>query len=451
MVGRDNPLAGRLLAAADALVADSGSYNGNPDARALLRYLDYQDTDATVRAARARLLRAAARLRALFLLPAPDAPGLVFVGGEADPGCLGAGFSALPVGSLAGSGLTPQRAFESCVGEGIEYLSQFAQDGDAIETGTMLERCGRLHDHGGRFIAAVLAACDVDGERPIGWVRFRRLPAGPEKWFPADICLRRSMAQRDFTAPLKLSTGCAAGTTRDDAALRAVLELIERDAAALWWRGGRRGRAIASETEAGKAAAALLEILRQGNQGRFTWLLDITTDLAIPVIAAVSACVDGCGFAFGLAARIMPADAARAAIFEMCQGELAHHVVAEKRHESGDAALNESDRRRLRHGELIDMRHCPLLQPLGDSDLAPSPRAVDAATALHDVLARLGEHCIDAYLLDLTRPQFEVPVVRALAPGLQIEPGTIVSDRLARAIAETGGGSVHTAGLPLLL
>jgi ribosomal protein S12 methylthiotransferase accessory factor len=246
MAGPGNPFAGQLLAAADALVTDRGASGGDPGVPALLQYLDYQDSDSAVRDARARLLRAGAKLRRLFLLPAPDAPGLVFIGGEADPACLGAGFSELPVGSLAGSGVTPQRAFESCVGEGIEYLTQFAQDGDLIETGTMLQRCVPPQDHRGRFIAAVLAACDVDHGRPIGWVRFRGLPAGPDAWFPADVCLRRPTTRRDFTAPLKLSTGCAAGASRDDAALRAVLELIERDAAALWWRGGRRGRAIVS-------------------------------------------------------------------------------------------------------------------------------------------------------------------------------------------------------------
>ncbi len=180
MAGPDNPFAGKLLAAADALVTDRGASGGDPDVPAFLRYLDYQDGDPAVRAARARLLRTAATFPALFMLPAPDAPGLVFVGGEVDPGSLGGGFSELPVGSLAGSGVTPQRAFESCVGEGIEYLSQFAQDGDRIETRTMLQRCAPPQDLRGRFIAALLAACDVDRGRPIGWVRLRRLPAGPD-------------------------------------------------------------------------------------------------------------------------------------------------------------------------------------------------------------------------------------------------------------------------------
>jgi ribosomal protein S12 methylthiotransferase accessory factor len=144
------------------------------------------------------------------------------------------------------------------------------------------------------------------------------------------------------------------------------------------------------------------------------------------------------------------ADAVRAAIFEMCQGELAHHVVAAKRRESGDAGLNEADLRRLQHGDLIDARVCALLQSQGESRLPPSSAAVDAAAALQDVLTRLAAQGIGAYLLDLTRPQFQVPVIQVLAPGLQVEPCTIVSDRLAQAINETGGGGVHTAGLPLL-
>jgi ribosomal protein S12 methylthiotransferase accessory factor len=37
-----------------------------------------------------------------------------------------------------------------------------------------------------------------------------------------------------------------------------------------------------------------------------------------------------------------------------------------------------------------------------------------------------------------------------LAPGLQLEPCEIVGARLARVIAETGGGAIHHGGMPLL-
>src|ERR1700760_4745681 len=127
MMHPSNPDAARLNAAADLLAG--GAALDQTDAASLLHYLSFDDGDADAVAGHVRMLRAASMLRRLFLLPVPDAPGLVFFGGEADPALLGASCNnareTLPIGNLAGSGLTPQRAFESCVGEGVEYLSQF--------------------------------------------------------------------------------------------------------------------------------------------------------------------------------------------------------------------------------------------------------------------------------------------------------------------------------------
>ena len=174
---------------------------------------------------------------------------------------------------------------------------------------------------------------------------------------PLDNCYRQHITEQDFKPPLRLSSGCAAGVTREDATLRGLLELIERDAVALWWRGGRRGRAVAPDSEAASGAAALLAQARQGQGHRTSWLLDITTDVEIPVVAAMSTDPDGYGFVVGFGARLNLADAARAAVFELCQVELGLHVVAAKRRESGDAAMNESDRRQLRRGA-FDTRKC---------------------------------------------------------------------------------------------
>ncbi len=450
MMQPNTPVATRFAAAAEALTADPTLTGLSDDETSLLRYLRYDDADADAAAGRARMLRAAAKLRRLFLLPVPDAPGLVFFGGEADPAIVSTELAGMPAGNLAGSGVTPRRAFEACVGEAIEYLSQFVQTGDRIEQGMSTDRSAQHGPAAKRFITDVLAARDIDPARLISWVPVLNITTGATAWFPADLCLRRPAAVRDFDPPLRLSTGCAAGVTFDAAALRGALELIERDAAALWWRGGRRGRAIAADSEVGRAATELLAELRQGKQERRTWLLDITTDLDIPAVAAVSSGADGFGFAFGLGARLTLVDAACAAIFEMCQVELGPHVVAAKRRESGDDALQEGDLRHLRRTTLIDTRLCPLLQPEGLSGAGPSAIPADPAAALRCIAERLTEHGITTFLLDLTRPDFDVPVVRVIAPGLQLEPSQIVSDRLALAIRETGGGTMHTGGLSLL-
>lgn len=445
MGDQQHPLAARLEAAAAALAAPTATHSDSADS-GLLRYLGYDDGDASRAEGRARMLRAAARFRRLFLLPVPDAPGLVFFGGEADPAALGKQPEGLPHASLAGSGLSPQKAFESCVGEGIEYLSQFVQADDPIARGPFTAYGVSPDAQVREFISGILAFTGIEADRPIAWVPSSRLVDGTPMWFPLDLCYRRHGTAQDFKPPLKLSSGCAAGVTREDATLRALLELIERDAVALWWRGGRRGRSIAPESEAARGAAELLAQARQGHAHRTSWLLDITTDIGLPVVAAVSTDPDGYGFAIGFGARLTLADAARAAVFELCQVELGLHVVAAKRQESGDEAMNESDRRQLRRGA-FDTRECALLQPQTGHFAEPSNAP---ASNLGHVLERLQARDIAVYAIDLTRPQFLVPVVRVLAPGLQLEPCDIVGARLARVIAETGGGAIHHGGMPLL-
>jgi ribosomal protein S12 methylthiotransferase accessory factor len=346
--------------------------------------------------------------------------------------------------------LSPQRAFEACVGEGIEYLSQFVQTHELVASGPFSEY-GAVHDADARgFIGAVFASCKVDIGRAIAWVPVRRLSDDAELFFPLDVCCRRRSSEQDFAPPLKLSTGCAAGTTIAAATLRAALELIERDAVALWWRGGRRGHSIPPHSIAGLAAAELLAQARQGKQDRQSWVLDITTDVGIPAVVAISRRADGYGAAFGFGARLSLGEAVRAAIFELCQAELSQHVIAAKRHESGDAALNESDHRQLRRATLVNTFDCALLQGNGENDAPPGAVENDPVRGLEHVLARLSALGIAAYRLDLTRPEFGVPVVRVLAPGLQLEPCQIVGQRLADVIHETGGGSPHHGGTQLL-
>jgi ribosomal protein S12 methylthiotransferase accessory factor len=388
-------------------------------------------------------------LRRLFLLPVPDAPGLVFFGAEADPATLGKPYDGLAIGSLAGSGLTAQRAFESCVGEGIEYLSQFMSADDPIEAAP-LAACGEALDvDARRFITEALAASSIAADRPIAWIVASHLSGGAEARFPLDLCYRRRADDQDFVPSLKLSSGCAAGKTVEAATLRGLLELVERDAVALWWRGGRRGRSPAVDSDAAGAAAELLARIRRGNTERKTWLLDITTDVEIPVIAALSTGPDGFGFAFGFGARLNRAEAARAAIFELCQVELGQYVRNAKRSEGGDGALNENDRRQQR---LIsfDTRDCKLLQPETGAGDVPGECHGVSVMSLQQALERLQAHGVAAYAIDLTRPEFGIPVVRVLAPALQLEPCQIVGPRLARMIGETGGGSLHHGGIQLL-
>jgi ribosomal protein S12 methylthiotransferase accessory factor len=232
--------------------------------------------------------------------------------------------------------------------------------------------------------------------------------------------------------------------------LHGLLELIERDAASLWWRGGQRARSIPAQHAAVVVAEGLLQKLRHGAPSpRRTWLLDITTDIGVPSVTAVSCRADGSGFAFGLAARPTLEAAVRSAILEMCQGELADVIVAAKRSERGDDALNAQDRIHLQRAA-INADQCQLLHPVAEHAAHLSIHATEASAIFELIVERLKQSGIDTFCIDLTRERFAVPVIRVIAPGLQLEPSDIVTPRLQHMIARTGGGASYTGGISLI-
>lgn len=440
--------------AASALLGDQPEPAGNPDVRLLLEALGYAGTaaadqsDAGTRH-RANLLQAAARFTRVFELAAPDAPGLVCFGAEFDPGVADPMHAGSPAVGVSGVGLSLQEAFQGCVGEGVEYLSQLQTASDRLERFGHDDPTVGLGPQAREFVDA-FSAHRPRSEPELSWCPAKRLVDGGEVWLPAEMGLRRPPGQREIKPPFPLSIGSAAGTSRDAAALHGLLELIERDAASLWWQGGRRGRSIPDQDEAQVMARALLSQLRQDAPARRSWLLDITTDIGVPCVAAVSCMADGFGLAFGLAARLTLAAAARSAILEMCQIELAGRVVEAKCVERGAAALNAQDMVHRRRATLIDADRCLLLQPLAEPSACPAIDATDANAALQLLAGRLGQFGIEVFTRDLTRAQFSIPVVRVIAPGLQLEPSGIVTPRLADMIARTGGGAIYTGGVALI-
>jgi ribosomal protein S12 methylthiotransferase accessory factor len=398
---------------------------------------------------RAHLLKTASRFLRLFELAAPDAPGLVSFGAEFDPVLADSLHAGSPMVGVSGVGVSPQEAFQGCIGEGIEYLSQLQTGDDVLHRSVACDPAAGLGPQTQEFLAAFSAQrLRADGE--LSWYSARRLIGGDEVLLPADLCLRRPPGQREIAPPFPLSTGSAAGTCWEAAALHGLLELIERDAASLWWRGGDRGRSIPGGDEAQIMGQALLSRLRRNVSTRRSWLLDITTDIAVPCVAAVSCGADGFGLAFGLAARPTLAAAARSAILEMCQIELAYEVVEAKCRERGEAALNERDWIHRRRATLINADRCLLLQPVAQPADRRPIEATDTNALLQLIAARLGQLGIETFVLNLTRPGFAVPVARVVAPGLQLEPSEIITPRLADMIARTGGGASYSGDIALI-
>lgn len=448
-------MANLFARAASSLLGDR-PWEAGADVRSLLEELGYAaaaeldggEIDPETRH-RARLLNAASRFLRVFELAAPDAPGLVALGAQFDPGTADPMHAASSTVGVSGVGLSRQEAFQGCIGEGIEYLSQLQTGDDVLELSGFRDPAAQLGPQAQAFLAA-LSACRLRDGTELSWYRATRLTDGAAVLLPADLCLRRPPGEQEIKPPFPLSVGSAAGTSWDAAAVHGLLELIERDAASLWWRGGKRGRLIASGNEAQRAAQALLPRLRQNLSARRSWLLDITTDIGVPCVAAVSCGMDGFGLAFGLAARPTLAAAVRSAIVEMCQIELAYRVVEAKCVERGEAALNAQDRIHRRRATAINADQCLLLQPVAEPAEHLPIDATDAGLLLPMLVSRLRQFGIETFGLNLTRPGLAVPVARIITAGLQLEPSELVTPRLADMMAQTGGGESYTGGVALI-
>ena len=459
MSGTETSMKEVLARAASLLLGNEADGAGDHDvtdilARDILRALEYEpnsgNRDDPQTANHAHLLFAASRFTRVFELASADAPGLFSFGAQFDPTLADPMHDGSPIVGVSGVGLTLREAFQGCVGEGIEYLSQLQAGTDLLHAPGADDDSAATLGPNAQQLVADLNERRVEQHRALSWYRATRLTDGGDVWLPADICLRRPLAQRDFAPPYPLSIGSAAGPSRDAAALHGLLELIERDATSLWWRGGQLPRSIPPQHEACAVAEDVLRQLRLGaTTQRRTSLLDITTDIGVPCVTAVSCRADGSGFAFGLAARPTLQAAVRSAIVEMCQLELADAVVAAKRSERGDDALNAQDRIHLQRAA-IDADQCRLLQPVAECAVHLPFHATEARVTFGLIVERLQQLGIETFCLDLMRPRFAVPVVRVIAPGLQLEPSEIVTARLQNMIARTGGGASYTGGVALI-
>jgi len=430
-------LAGTLRAAAAVLLGDAAPAGA---ARDLLLRLDYLGGDDALAPHRAALLHAAAGFRRIFTLPAEDAPGLIALGAEVDPAVVGV--DGMPPAGVSGTGLTFRQAFEGCVGEGVEYLSQFATTADPIEQLTPGEALAGAP-------AAVAALWDYlqpfrrnpDAART-GWTVAADLADGQPVRLPADICFRRPAQSRDIDPPWPQSTGCGAGPDHLAAALHGLLELLERDAVALWWRGGRRARMVPP----GIGAAVLAE-LRGEATGRHTWLLDISGDIGVPVVVAASCNDDGFGLCCGHAAGATLAAAADQAVRELAQMELAARLSATKRAVRGEAALNDVDRQHLRRFAAVDVAATPALQPLAPPLPPANLPLPDQRVTLAALRQRLAALALMPCALNLTRPALGVPVTRVICPGLEQGMTSPPGPRLLASAKSSGIDPVMVAPL----
>jgi ribosomal protein S12 methylthiotransferase accessory factor len=260
-------------------------------------------------------------------------------------------------------------------------------------------------------------------ESTAGCVRYQR--DDDAVWYPAFLVDPRYPSHTlegdsfdEYRSLFRYSSGLGTGasTSRAEAAMHAVCELIEHDSlsiALLRWfvLMDHEVRAVRVQSLPHEVAG----LLRQGSlvTGAPVRLLDITSDLAIPSYIAISEPSLDQPALVGMGASPIASHAAYRALDELTQ------LVA-------FSYLAHADRpvRRLASWPVLQQSaymHLSRLRPgcITEIDLRPSPPALAPDDALHSLTVDLQRKGFECYLRDLAPSDSQVSVVAALVPGLE--------------------------------
>ena len=207
------------------------------------------------------------------------------------------------------------------------------------------------------------------------------------------------------------SNGCAAGNTLEEAIVQGFLELVERDSYAIWWYN----RSQRAEVDLGQFDDSYVRDLQiqLAETGRRLWVLDITSDLGIPSFVAMSHAVENAQdfVEYGSGSHFDPRIALLRALTELNQF-LSIGLMGGR-----DAGASSNDR----SGPFRLQDH-PYLMPNGGParlNFCADFGRLDKREQVMACVNLAKRESLDFLVLDQTRPDIEVPVVRVIVPGLR--------------------------------
>ncbi len=245
-----------------------------------------------------------------------------------------------------------------------------------------------------------------DEEREVEWTPAWSLTEERYKYIPTAYCYFAypHEAKHDFCRAD--SNGNAAGSTLEEATLQGFMEVVERDSVALWWYNRLRKPGVNLKS----LGQPYIEALREyyAAHGRELRVLDITSDFGIPAFAALgkSARPDKRDLIFGFGAHFDAQIAISRAVTEMNQflpGLLAANVPPRFLNDIQDGAFLEPD-------TAVAPKCLADFPNLGSDDLRE-----DVIACVKVARAR----GLEVLVLDQTRPEVGLHVVKVLVPGMR--------------------------------
>ncbi|MCK8521167.1 TOMM precursor leader peptide-binding protein [Aquimarina sp. D1M17] len=274
----------------------------------------------------------------------------------------------------------------------------------------------QINNESTKFYSLIPIPFDID--KKIDWTPVYSLTENEFKYLPSGYCYAQYPAEDEkklFSYPD--SNGCAAGNTLEEAILQGFLELVERDAAAIWWYNRIQYPAIDLETVNNAYVNQMFDHYKAID--RSLCVLDITTELGIPVFVAVSHNIkedenDQILYAFG--AHIDAEIALERAVIELNQ---LLPVV-----KSDDKGYLTSDKVFVDWLETAKLKDNAYLEPVKDvkknmkTDYPKlcEPNLYDSIQFCIETVKKQG---LETLVVDLTQPDVGLPVAKVIVPGLR--------------------------------
>lgn len=216
------------------------------------------------------------------------------------------------------------------------------------------------------------------------------------------------------------SNGCAAGATLEEAILQGLLELIERDAVAIWWYNRLIRRGIDLESFGDPYAAELAAHYRQLH--RNLDVIDVTSDIGIPTFAAISGRTDKPeeDIIYGFGCHLDPHVALSRALTEVNQSLEAVPKLGgsdgEQTYLGGSDAIAWWQTVRLAEAKYLK---ADPQRARATANQFKNRASNDVLEDIQTCVSLLKSHGIEVLVLDQTRPDVNFSVVRVVAPGLR--------------------------------
>jgi len=257
-----------------------------------------------------------------------------------------------------------------------------------------------------------------DERAEIEWSSLWSLTHDRWRYLPTAYCYHAYPLPAETRFCWSDSNGCAAGNSIEEAILQGFLELVERDCVALWWYNRLPRPAVALESFDEPYFESLRHYYRSLH--RDVWVLDITSDLGIPAFAAVSRRTDTSAedVIVGFGCHLDPKLGVLRALTEVNQ----FLPLVIERSSTPGKAFDDGDE------EILSWLTTATLAK--HSYLAPSRAFVNAGDYrrfAHDDMKDDVAACVriaadrgmETLVLDQTRPDIGLPVVRVVVPGLR--------------------------------